>query len=373
MGSKVWEGSFLADILLIRINSAHLPYLLKSPHYEITALCNSSAKSAETAVKRHGLPSSTKAYGNPEDLAKDPNVDLIICSVRVDRHHALTMPALKAGKAVFVEWPLASNLQQASEMLTAAKESGSKTIVGLQARVSPIVQKLKHLIDTKAIGELISSNIVFAVGMPGDTNPTTFAYSADKTIGGNLLTIMGGHLLDPVFYALGPVKDLSAQLQTRWPDVKLINTDGSFDRTVKRETPDHVNIHGTVGASAAPLSVSMRMGKAFPNTPTLTWHILGTKGEMRITASTMLNNALPGQKIEVFDHESGSVEVVDFESGEHVEELPIFAKNVGALYDLYANRRTREEGVVGFEEAVKLHRVIDGVEKSSEGKKWVNV
>jgi predicted dehydrogenase len=373
MGSKVPSVHATARTLLIETYSAHLPYLMNSPHYEITALCNSSVASAETAVKRHGLPSSTKAYGTPQDLANDPNVDLIICSVRVDRHHALTMPALKAGKAVWVEWPLASNLQQAEEMLTAAKESGSDTIVGLQARVSPLVQKIKHLVVAKAVGELISTNIVFTVGMPGDTSPTTFAYSADKSIGGNLLTIMGGHLLDPVSYALGPVKDLSAQLSTRWPDVKLINADGSFDRTIKRETPDHVNLHGTIGSSATPLSVSMRMGKAFPNTPTLTWNVLGTKGEIRVTANTMLNNALPGQKLEVFDHEKDSVEVVDLESGRQVEELPIFAKTVGEVYERYANGAMQVEGLVGFEEAVELHRVIDGIEKSSEGNKLVKM
>jgi hypothetical protein len=168
-------------------------------------------------------------------------------------------------------------------------------------------------------------------------------------------TITDGHLLDPVFYTSESIDDLSAQHSTRWPYVKLVNTDGSFDRTIKHETPNHVNLHGTFTASGAPLSVSMRMGKAFPNTPTLTWHILGTKGEIPITTNTMLNNALPGHELELIDHESGGVEIVGFGSGEQIEKLPVIAKNVGALHELHANGGTWEKGFVGFEEAVKLH------------------
>lgn len=48
--------------------SAHLPYLLKSPHYTITALLNSSKAAAEAAIKRYSLPSETKAYGDPTGM-----------------------------------------------------------------------------------------------------------------------------------------------------------------------------------------------------------------------------------------------------------------------------------------------------------------
>jgi predicted dehydrogenase len=84
------------------------------------------------------LPASTKTYGSPEDLAKDPDIDLVVCNVRVDRHYKVMMPILQAGKNAYVEWPLGANLQQAEEMLAAAQKSGSKTIVGLQARNSPV-------------------------------------------------------------------------------------------------------------------------------------------------------------------------------------------------------------------------------------------
>lgn len=48
--------------------SAHLPYLLASPHYEIVALLNTSVASAKAAIERYKLPSTVKAYENPEGM-----------------------------------------------------------------------------------------------------------------------------------------------------------------------------------------------------------------------------------------------------------------------------------------------------------------
>lgn len=56
-------------------SSAHLPYLQASgSKYVITALCNSSIPAAQSAIEAYKLPASTKAYGNPQDLAEDAEV-----------------------------------------------------------------------------------------------------------------------------------------------------------------------------------------------------------------------------------------------------------------------------------------------------------
>ena len=109
---------------------AHLPYLKDTSKYTIAALCNSSVENARAAIKVHGLPPTTKAYGSPQDLADDPEIDLVVCSVRVDRHYE-TVPSLKAGKDIFCEWPLGKDLAEAQEMEEIAKSKGVRTMVGL--------------------------------------------------------------------------------------------------------------------------------------------------------------------------------------------------------------------------------------------------
>lgn len=89
--------------------NAHLPYLL-SPEgqakYRIVALLNSSAASAKRAIETFGLDATTRAYGDPEALAADPDVEFVVCATRVDTHYPTVLPSVRAGKDVFVEWPL---------------------------------------------------------------------------------------------------------------------------------------------------------------------------------------------------------------------------------------------------------------------------
>ena len=61
---------------------------------------------------------------------------------KVPMHHQLTMPALRAKKDVLVEWPLGANTAQAEELAALAKSQNVRTVVALQARTSPLVQKV---------------------------------------------------------------------------------------------------------------------------------------------------------------------------------------------------------------------------------------
>lgn len=117
---------------------AHLPYLLSSQgklHYELVALLNSSVQAAESAKTTFKLPGNVKAYGDPSKLATDPDIDLVVVNTRVDVHFPVVEPSVRAGKGVFIEWPLTENLAKAIE-LTQGK-SYPNSIVGLQGRVAP--------------------------------------------------------------------------------------------------------------------------------------------------------------------------------------------------------------------------------------------
>lgn len=173
--------------------SAHLPYLLKSPHYKIVALCNTSLENAYTAIKAYDLGPETRAYGSPEDLAKDSDVDLVVANTRVDLHGKVLLPSIKAGKNVFSEWPMDSNEAKAKVMLDAARQSGSKTIVGLQGRANPAVQKLKQVIEEGRIGKVLSSTFYTCTTNGGAEESAKVKYITQREVGGNILTIHFGH------------------------------------------------------------------------------------------------------------------------------------------------------------------------------------
>jgi predicted dehydrogenase len=139
------------------------------------------------------------------ELAKDSNVDLVVCSVRVDRHFATISPSLKAGKNVFVEWPLGKNLTEAKELLRLKNENGVKTaVVGLQGRQATSVKKIKELVDGGRIGEVLSSTWQGQGTNAGPTVTEGREYISDRTIGGNLVTIHFGHSIDYIQHGISP-------------------------------------------------------------------------------------------------------------------------------------------------------------------------
>ena len=181
---------------------AHLPYIRASPRYEIVALLNSSVESARKAVKAYNLPESTRAYGDPEELAKDPDVDLVVVNTRVDKHASVLLPSLKAGKNVFSEWPMDKNGTVAGQMLEAAKAGGGQAFVGLQSRLSPFVAKMKSIIDSGRIGKVLSSTVNAALTNGGAEESVKVDYFVDRSVGGNILTIHFGHSEYPGTYNL---------------------------------------------------------------------------------------------------------------------------------------------------------------------------
>lgn len=149
---------------------ATLPNLLSSAgrsRLTLTALLNSSVEAAQRAIRNNNLPSSTKAYGSPEDLAKDKDIDLVICNTRVDKHYSTILPSIRAGKDVFIEWPIADNMEHIDQLVQAARDSGSRVAVGLQRRWIPQVLKVKEVLQSGALGKVLSAD-VRAYGGRGD-------------------------------------------------------------------------------------------------------------------------------------------------------------------------------------------------------------
>lgn len=138
----------------------HLAALNDSPRYKIVALCNSTVEKARKSIEQNKLDPATKAYGSPEELAQDPDVDLVVVSVHVDKHYSLTKPALLNKKNVFVEFPLSASYPEVEELVNLAQQGNVKTMVGAQARGNLAFSKVSELVKSKAIGDVTSSSWV---------------------------------------------------------------------------------------------------------------------------------------------------------------------------------------------------------------------
>ncbi|KAK3303810.1 uncharacterized protein B0T15DRAFT_285059 [Chaetomium strumarium] len=368
--------------------SAHLPYLL-SPRgrarYQIVGLLNSSVAAAEAAIKAYNLDADpnlnhhgvVRAYASPADLAADPEVDLVVCATRVDKHYATVIESLREGKDGFVEWPLAGDPERGRELAEEVRKHGgrSKGVVGLQGLKAPVVAVVRRLLAEGRIGRVVSSELR-AFGGLGDREslPVGWEYMTQREVGGNMVTIAFAHLFDMALSALGELKpgSLKGDLHLQRPENPLKDPTGAVVRTVRSDVPDLVFVAGKwqesdITQENATLHLRLRRGQPFPGDPCVVWTINGEKGEIRIVSQDMAFIQLgpPGEShvIEVHDFETDKVEKVEAAWADWQKELPFLARGVGALYEAIADARNKgtREDYVNFDTAVKRLETVHGL------------
>ncbi|KAI0437428.1 oxidoreductase [Xylaria telfairii] len=352
--------------------NAHLPGLqAMADDYQIVAVCNSSIQSATKAIKQYGLPGSTKAYADPEDLANDPLVDLVVVSVNVGKHFELAKPALEKKKHVFVEWPLGAGLSQAEELSRLADAAGVRTSVGVQARADPLVRKVKNIIESGQIGKVESSSAWISSAMfPMDKWMEGAEYYLDHKSGGNVFFIYFGHFLDSFIHVLGDFTELQAILKKTITESAIFNSQGALvNPAYPKTSPDQVLVQGILENDAV-ASIQVRKPKAEVDGVTFRWLISGTEGEIEIIIPhgewlrSHWQFGEPGRtlKLRIGDNEAQNV---DFLAGDEFEgKVPLRAANVARQYRAFA-KGDAKEAVSTFESALKTHRLLDRIIKAA--------
>lgn len=347
---------------------AHYPYLKSSEHYKIVAVCNSSLQSSQAAIEHFGLKDA-KAYDSHEALAKDPDVDMYVVSTRADTHFAVAKPALLAGKSIYVEWPLAANAAQAKEMASLAKEKGCRTIVGLQGRVAPSVLAVKAILNSNRLGDIHS------VDYQGSTNVwqdnaagERYHYFMDRRVGGNLLTIYGGHIIDSITCAVGELESWQSLAGNFRKKMKVKKVDGTYsEEEYDKNTPDQMMLMGKLRRNPPALfNFHLRAGDKFAGQPGSTWTIYGTKAELQMTFKSAGPQIGRAESIKICHFAGNGKEayVEDVtneiqEGGERWLSLPEQGQNIGRLYEAFATGRAGVD-YADWDHAVKRHEMIDG-------------
>src|SRR5207245_2980742 len=262
--------------------TAHIPALRALPNYEIRALSAHSAESARAAGEAFGVSS---LFSDHEQLVIQPDIDVVAVTVKVPHHRELASAALVAGKAVYCEWPLGRDLDEARGMAALAAEQGACTVVGLQARQAPAIEFVQELLNDGYVGEVLSTTMV-GLSVPGDVVGQPNAYMLDKANGANLLTIPVGHSLDILNYVLGEFAELSAISDLRRPLITIEET----GRRVVKTAADQIAVIGTLTSGA---TASIHVREAVAGGTGFLWEINGPDGTLRITADAAVPEIFP--------------------------------------------------------------------------------
>ena len=174
-------------------NSKHMPGLKAVPEAEMVAFCDLIPERAEKAAKEFGTPDA-KVYEDYKELLKDKSIDAVHICTPNRSHSFITIDALRAGKHVMVEKPMAKTAAEAKEMVRVAKETGMKLTVGYQNRCRPESIMLKQMIDEQdVLGEVYYAK---ALAIRRRATPTWGVFLDEYEQGGGPLIDIGTHALD---------------------------------------------------------------------------------------------------------------------------------------------------------------------------------
>ncbi|MEY2424264.1 MAG: hypothetical protein QOI95_4331 [Acidimicrobiaceae bacterium] len=347
--------------------TAHIPALRALPSYEIRALSAHSPESATAAGEAFGV---STVFSDHEELVRQPDIDVVAVTVKVPHHRKLVSTALAAGKAVYCEWPLGRDLDDALAMAALAAEQRVHSVVGLQGRQAPAIEFVQELLRVGYVGEVLSTTMV-GLSIPGDAVVNANAYMLDNPNGANLLTIAVGHSLDTLNYVLGEFADLSAVSHLRRPLIKIEETGAEVVKTAA----DQIAVIGTL-VSGATASVHVR--EAVAGGTGFLWEINGADGTLRITADAPFPGIFPVSvagaqgRNEPAELAVPAALIHKWPALSGLVDTPAF--NVGRTYAAFAaDIHNGEHTVPDFADAVRRHEVIAAIERSAASGERVKV
>lgn len=146
------------------IAAEHMLAALRNAGEDVAAVQSTTTGRAEEYARAHGIP----AFGSDLDLIlSDQSIGAVYVSSTNEKHHAQALAAIAAGKHVLCEKPLAMTVDQAAEMVAAAKAKGVTFATNHHLRCSGSHRTVRDLIASGRIGRVLSLRLFHAVHLPG--------------------------------------------------------------------------------------------------------------------------------------------------------------------------------------------------------------
>lgn len=208
-----------------------LPYMVyPSPAIpKLVAISGRNEEAVAEAAKRYGY---SKYYTNWKDMIADDEVQLFDNSGPNILHVEPSIAAVKAGKHVICEKPLARNAKEAGELLNAAEKAGVKHMTAFNYRFVPAIRQAYNLISSGALGEIYHFRAQYLQEWIVDPNfPMTWRF--EKEIAGSgALGDLGAHVIDLGRFLVGEIRKVSSLTKTFIKERPLADGSGTGVVTV---------------------------------------------------------------------------------------------------------------------------------------------
>jgi predicted dehydrogenase len=197
------------------IAAHHLDAVRRLGNVEIVGIVGSSFESAK---KRARELNAGRAYASCQELLADPTVEVVHNTTPNHLHREVSLAALRAGKHVISDKPLASSAQEARELYETAREAHVAHVVTFNYRGYPLVQQARAMIAKGAIGPAVFVHGCYLQDWL--TDERAYSWRLDPKLGGasSALGDIGSHWCDLAEHVTGArITSVLADLHTAVP------------------------------------------------------------------------------------------------------------------------------------------------------------
>ncbi|MBN1672771.1 MAG: Gfo/Idh/MocA family oxidoreductase [Kiritimatiellae bacterium] len=321
------------------------------------ALCDQDAKIVAQKSKQHNVDVT---FNDWKELLADDSIDAVVVAVPNRFHKEIAVAALKAGKHVLLEKPMAMNADEAREIVAAEKASGKTLQIGMCQRQRPASEKLKQFIDDGMLGDIYHMRVFYIRrrGIPGLGG----WFTTKAVSGGGPLIDLGVHIFDLCMWISShwnPTRAATmtyAKFGTRMKDYRFVSMwagpprlDGTFD------VEDYAAGFVRFGDKAT-MSFEVSWAANIPESQYS--EFLGEKGGARLSSNEPL--------------------VIHTEHAGHVADIAPKFDDKGNVYARQAQKflaaaRGEGEPAATGEQGVIAMRLIDAIYRSAEQNAEVDV
>lgn len=184
------------------------PAFSKVEQSKLIAVMRRNDALAEDYARRHDVP---KFYSDANELINDPKINAVYIATPPESHALYAIQAMKAGKPVYVEKPMARNYAECLEMIRTSEETGMPLYVAYYRRTLPAFLKVKELIDNGNIGKPLAVNIKLhkAFGERDKISDNQSWHVNPEIAGAGHFYDLASHQFDFMDFVFGPVTSVN--------------------------------------------------------------------------------------------------------------------------------------------------------------------
>ncbi len=192
------------------IANIHADAIARIEDAHLFGVADSHSESAMKFARKHNC----RCYGDYDEMLEDENIDVVCICTPSGLHAECAIKALEYRKHVVLEKPMAIDAESANEIIKASEKTGAKLTVISQLRFSDNIQRIKKLMNEKALGDILSCDLYMKYWRDPSYYQAGSWKGTIKMDGGGALMNQGIHGVDLLQYLAGKPRVLSGKIKT---------------------------------------------------------------------------------------------------------------------------------------------------------------